>query len=187
MFKLDIKHLKEHIDNDKDYINIRKSRIYLGKQRTGYGYKTFFICPECGERRVKLYSDDSKLINLSCRSCRGNNIYKHRTNIYDEGGIELIEYKFYKLLNNIDYKKALTNKHIPFDYRFYWNCRPKYMRYKKFNHILKQLTVLSAMRDVVILQKHSYKTKDINYILDNIEKLELIEIFDSIWFHKIYK
>lgn len=125
------------------------------------------------------------LMIVNCRSCRGNNIYKYRTNIYDEGGIELIEYKFYKLLKNIDYKKVLTNKHIPFNYRFYWHCRPKYMKYNKFNLILKQLTSLGAMRDTVILQKYSYSTKEINYILDNVEKLELIEIFDSIWFHKI--
>lgn len=185
LHELNIKDLKKYIDKDKDYININNSKINLDKQKTGFGYKSFFICPECGERRTKLYSNDNGVIELSCRSCIGINIYKNRADLYDEGGTELIEYKFYKLLNKINYKEALTNKYIPFDYRFYWNCRPKYMRYNKFNLILKQLTSLGAMRDTVILQKYSYSTKEINYILDNVEKLELIEIFDSIWFHKI--
>lgn len=184
LYVLDIKCLKDYLDN-KDYININNSKIYIDKQKTGFGYKSFFLCPECGERRTKLYSKEAEMTNLICRSCIDTNIYKNRTDLYDEGGTELIEYKFYTFLQHINYKNALTNMHIPFDYRFYWNTKPKYMRYDKFNLILKQLTALSAMRDVIILQKYKYNVKDINKVLDKVDQLEFNQIFGSVWFHMI--
>ena len=91
-------------------------------------------------------------------------------NAYDAWGTAIIEYK-----------------HIPFDYRLYWTCKPKYIKHKEFELILKQLTALSAMRDTVILQKYRYNTKEINRILGSrkLEKLELLATPDAIWFHKI--
>lgn len=187
LYELDIKDIRKYIDDNKESININNTKIYLDRQKTGYGYKTLLICPKCGERRTKLYSKDNETIGLRCRSCIGTNIYKNRTDIYDEGGTELIEYKLYKLLKSIDYKMSITNKHIPFDYRLYWNCKPKYMRYNKFILILKQLTALSAMRDRVIIQKCNYDTRYVNALLNSnsLKSLEFNEIFDAIWFHKI--
>lgn len=173
-------------DIDKDYQEVKEQEIFISKQRTGFGEKSFFNCPICGERRVTLY----KPLNMNwfrCRSCLPKNIYKERCNAYDSGGTSIIEYKFKKLITKLDLKKSITNKHIPFDYRFYWTCKPKYMKYREFELILRQLTALSAMRDTTILQKCRYSTKDINRILKSkrLEKFEFVEIFDAIWFHKI--
>lgn len=173
-------------DMVEDIQEVKEQEIFISKQRTGFGEKSFFNCPICGERRVTLY----KPLNMNwfrCRSCLQKNIYKERCNAYDSGGTAIIEYKFKKLITKLDLKNSITNKHIPFDYRFYWPCKPKYMRYREFELILRQLTALSAMRDTTILQKCRYSTKDINRILRSkrLEKLELLSIFDAIWFHKI--
>ena len=173
-------------DISGDIQEVKEQEIYISKQRTGFGEKSFFNCPICGERRVTLY----KPLNMNwfrCRSCLPNNIYKERCNAYDAGGTAIIEYKFKKLITKLDLNRSFADSHIPFDYRLYWGCKPKYMKNKEFELILKQLTALSAMRDTTILQKCRYNTKDINRILGSkrLEKLELLAIFDAIWFHKI--
>lgn len=177
---------KVKVYGEEDLQEVKEQEIYISKQKTGFGEKSFFNCPVCGERRVTLYKPLNKNW-FRCRSCLDSNIYKERCNAYDAGGIKIIEYKFKKLITKLDLKNSITNKHIPFDYRFYWPCKPKYMKYPEFELILKQLTALSAMRDTTILQKCRYGTKDINRILGSkrLEKLELLAIFDAIWFHKI--
>ena len=174
-------------DMGEDIQEVKEQEIYISKQKTGFGEKSFFNCPICGERRMTLYKPLNKNW-FRCRSCLDVNIYKERCNAYDSGGTAIIEYKFKKLITILDLNNALTKNHIPFDYRFYWACKPKYMKYEEFELILKQLTALSAMRDTVILQKVKYSTKDITRILNSnkLKKLELIKIPDAIWFHKIY-
>lgn len=180
IFRLD----KADIENIP--IEIKEQEIYITKQTTGFGEKSFFNCPICGERRVKLYKTLSTNW-FRCRSCLDENIYKERCNVYDSGGTGIIDYKFKNLIVKLDLKKSYTTKHIPFDCRLYWNCRPPYMRYDEFELILKQLCALSAMRDTTILQKARYNTKDINRILnsDKLKNIAFIEIFDAIWKHKI--
>ena len=120
----------------EDIKEVKEQEIFISKQRTGFGEKSFFNCPICGERRVTLY----KPLNMNwlrCRSCLPKNIYKERCNAYDSGGTSIIEYKFKKLIVKLDLKNSITNKHIPFDYRFYWDCKPKYMKYREFELILK--------------------------------------------------
>lgn len=167
-----------------------KSAIYITKQKTGYGEKSFFICPKCGKRRTEIFLSNLAVRNdlaFECRSCIDNNPYEKRCNLYDGGGTDLIEYKFFKLLDKIDSNKSLTNKHIPFDFIFYWNCRPKYMRYEKFEFILKQLTALEGMRMTNILQGKSYTPKEISRILgsDKLKNTELRAITNDIWFNLI--
>lgn len=160
--------------------------IFISKQKTGFGERKFFVCPECGERRTKIYCYENRE-KFKCRSCLGKNIYSERCNLYDGGGTALIEYKFFNLISELDLSKTSKKRHIPFDSRYYGACKPKHMRYEKFDLILKQLTALSAMRDTTILQKCKYGTKDINRILGSkrLEKLELLAISDAIWLHKI--
>ena len=173
-------------DTEEFIHEIKEQEIYISKQKTGFGEKSFFNCPVCGERRVNLYRPLNK-IWFRCRNCLDNNIYKERCNAYDAGGTRIIEYKFKKLIIRLNLSNTIVKSHIPFDYRCYWACKPKYMKYKEFELILKQLTALSAMRDTAILQKAKYSTKDINRILNSskLKKLELIDIPDAIWFHKV--
>lgn len=189
-YKLNVGQIINSIDIAEDrlivYSRQGAKEIYISKQKTGYGKKSFFKCPNCGERRIKLYTD-KRNIDFKCRSCMDKNVYKTRCNLYDGGGTDLIEYKFYKILDKLDKENSTTDKHIPFDYRFYWSCRPKYMRYERFELILKQLTALEGMRMTNILQKRTYNTKEINRILTSkkLKELDIKAITDFIWFNKI--
>ncbi|WP_303006822.1 hypothetical protein [Romboutsia ilealis] len=160
--------------------------IFISKQKTGFGERKFFVCPECGERRTKIYCYENRE-KFKCRSCLGKNIYSERCNLYDGGGTALIEYKFFNLISELDLSKTSKKRHIPFDSRYYGACKPKHMRYEKFDLILKQLTALSAMRDTVILQKCSYSTQYINGLLNSnsLKKLKIMDISDIIWTHEI--
>lgn len=191
------KHIK--IDSDKitlfgriksyahgGWLHYKIQEILISKQKTGFGYKSFFICPICGERRTKVYCYEGKKV-FKCRNCIGRNIYSERCNLYDGGGTDLIEYKFFEIISELDLSKTSKKRHIPFDSRYYGPCKPKYMRYEKFELILKQLTALSAMRDTVIFQKCSYSTQYVNGLLNSnsLKKLKIMDIPDIIWTHEL--
>ena len=135
--------------------------IVIDKQKTGFGYKSFFVCSECGERRTKLYYKYGMFI---CRSCCDENIYKHRTNIYDEGGEGLIIYKINKLAKKLGVK---SNEIIyPINKLNFLYKRPKYMRHKEFETILRQLEILEELRFNVIFLNAKYSASEINKLID---------------------
>lgn len=135
--------------------------IVIDKQKTGFGYKSFFVCSECGERRTKLYYKYGMFI---CRSCCDENVYKHRTNIYDEGGEGLIIYKINKLAKKLGVK---PNEIIyPINKLNFLYKRPKYMRHKEFETILRQLEILEELRFNVIFLNAKYSASEINKLID---------------------
>ena len=64
------------------WCNYKIQDIFISKQKTGFGERKFFVCPECGERRTKIYCYENKEV-FKCRSCLGKNIYSERCNLYD--------------------------------------------------------------------------------------------------------
>lgn len=139
--------------------------IDLCKQKTGFGYKTFFICPFCGEVRAKLYYSN-EADELRCRSCINENVYKYRTNLYDEGGTDLIYYKMFKLGQSIGISPE--DLKFPFEPLKYTWSKPKYMRYEKFSIVIRQLIILEQLRMNVITFKAKYSARYINNLLENI-------------------
>ncbi|MEG2415899.1 MAG: hypothetical protein RR942_13890 [Romboutsia sp.] len=135
--------------------------IPIDKQKTGFGYKSFFICSECGERRTKLYYKYGMFI---CRSCCNENIYKHRTNMYDEGGEGLIIYKINKLAKKLGVRASEVK--YPVNRFDFIDKRPKYMRYKEFDMILSQLEILEDLRFNVIFQDYKYSASEINKLVN---------------------
>lgn len=135
--------------------------IPIEKQKTGFGYKSFFICSECGERRTKLYYKYGMFI---CRSCCNENIYKHRTNIYDEGGEGLIVYKINKLAKKLGVRA--TEVKYPISRLDFFDKRPKYMRYKEFEVILSQLEILEELRFNAIFFGTKYSASEINKLIN---------------------
>lgn len=164
--------------------------IDLCKQKTGFGYKSFFICPCCGEVRAKLYYSN-EADELRCRSCIDENVYKYRTNMYDEGGTDLIYYKMFKLARSIEIVEDLE---FPFEPLKYIWSKPKYMRRDKYETVIRQLIILEQLRMNVILFKTKYSAKYINELLENIasqsyEDMDYfpIDIIKEIEYSRAYK
>lgn len=165
--------------------------IDLCKQKTGFGYKSFFICPCCGEVRAKLYYSN-EADELRCRSCIDENVYKYRTNMYDEGGTDLIYYKMFKLARSIGIE--CKDLKFPFEPLQYAWSKPKHMRWDKFSIVIRKLIILEQLRMNVIMFKTKYSAKYINELLENIElqSYEDMEYFPistikEIEFNKVYK
>ncbi len=165
--------------------------IDLCKQKTGFGYKSFFICPCCGEVRAKLYYSN-EADELRCRSCINENVYKYRTNLYDEGGTDLIYYKMFKLAKSIGIDPK--DLKFPFEPLMYHLNKPKYMRYEKFSTAIRQLIILEQLRMNVITFKTKYSAKYINQLLENIALQSYddmdyfsIDTIREIGFNKAYK
>ncbi|MEG2984124.1 MAG: hypothetical protein RR835_05450 [Peptostreptococcaceae bacterium] len=135
--------------------------IVVDKQKTGFGYKSFFVCSECGERRTKLYYKFGMFI---CRGCCDENVYKYRTNIYDEGGEGLIIYKINKLAKKLGVRASEVI--YPINRLNFFDKRPKYMRYKEFETILKQLEILEELRFNIIFLNAKYSASEINKLID---------------------
>lgn len=154
--------LEKHIGfNSKEPIVTDIQEIPIAKQKTGFGHKSFFVCSECGERRTKLYYKFGMFI---CRSCCNENVYKHRTNIYDEGGEGLIIYKINKLVKKLGVKPSEVK--YPINRLDFYDKRPKYMRYKEFEIILKQLEKLEELRFNVIFFNAKYSASEINKLIN---------------------
>lgn len=153
------KRLEDHIEIYDKNNNFTGEVIHIGKQKTGYGIRSFFNCPNCGNRRNYLYYD-FKSDRFLCRSCINQNIYKARTNIYDEGGTQLIDYKMTKLADKVNIELK-----YPFKYNDYLDKKPYHMRTQTFNCILKQLILLDQLRYNVIFFRSRYSAAQINSYL----------------------
>ena len=185
---IDIRDLKEYND---DFICINWQNIKLLLQRTGFGYKKFFQCPLCEKRREKLYKKNQVFI---CRSCIDINIYKTRTNLYDEKSENLIQYYIKKYITELGIDFYEKDK---FGWRevSYLNFlsvalkrgKPKYMRDEKYSYLIKSLFLLDSMYWKALNRKVKYTAKDIKEILqkDNVEfayrHILYKQYFNKIW------
>lgn len=136
----------------------RYGSIAITKQKTGYGYKRFFLCPWCGNRVQYLYLCNEATIK--CRHCLPYRVYKNRTDVYPGGEQHLA---------NLMCKIACENNirfDFPFDYVSIFFKRPKYMRHKKWERILRQLQTLENMRFMIIISKGTIDIKVIKYYLN---------------------
>lgn len=162
LYTLDIKELDikaaEHIK-----IKGIDKKIYIEKQKTGFGYKHFLVCPDCGSNREKLYITDTK--QTYCRTCAPKEI---QTAIYrgithtTRGGTSEMEYRM---------SRVAAAYNIPLEYPFsYLNValeRPKYMRVKKWTEGIRKLQILENMRNQTIFFNEKYDAKLIQKIFDD--------------------
>lgn len=108
-----IEQLKGDILPDSKYIDLlvdgRESiRIHLSRQRTGYGYKNFMVCPVCGTRHIELFLYSQMLI---CRNCYPDNIYEGIQHP-KKGGYKSIAYRMQRYAST----HGITIKKFPFNY-----------------------------------------------------------------------
>lgn len=155
---LGINEVKDIVKSDKFSIKGMDCPIYIDEQKTGFGYKKFFICPDCGERRTKLYIIN--MCNIYCRTCSPKGPCEGITHT-TRGGTDEIEYRMARVA-------AIYKIPLKYPFQFYdviWK-RPKYMRYEKWEEGLYKLQVLENMRFQTIFFKKKYSASVINRVLN---------------------
>ncbi len=159
-YYIDIDSFKEVIATGVDYSDIVtdgtvQSRLRFAKQRTGYGFKYFLICPNCGCRRTKLYYSNEEYL---CRCCYPYNIYRTVQNC-PRGGYKYIAY----MMGRFAERHGIELKKGPFNYVYYQ--KPAH---RKESWWVKDLNVLQALENMrhqsLAFNKH-WNTKTIKSVL----------------------
>ncbi|NMF06581.1 hypothetical protein ACUH7Y_25465 [Clostridium beijerinckii] len=152
----------DYMNNDKMIIykgNELLNKIGISKQKTGFGYKRFFICPVCKERHTRLYDTNKGFV---CRNCLNVNIYSGRKNMYDEDLQKIIRLKIATLLKKI---KA-TEQYVPINVH---ECipieKPKYMRYETYSITVMRIYFLDWIYWQIEMGE-KYTIREINQMLE---------------------
>ncbi len=163
---LSVKDVLEIVGASAKAINYQGVRIELTKQKTGYGFKTFFKCPLCNQRRTDLYIKNEYIY---CRTCSPTSIYWGIQNTTRGGTLEF-EYRMRRIArkHDIEYK-------APFSYYEFLLQSPD-KNVKEWSKAIRKLQVLENMRFQTIFYKRKYDSKLISYVLENC--LDLYDLCD---------
>ncbi|HFE9686379.1 TPA: hypothetical protein ACGA33_002120 [Clostridium perfringens] len=175
---------------------IDKSIIEVEYQKTGFGYRKFFKCPNCGKKRKYLYPVGIGL--FACRDCIERNVYAYRTNIYDENTENIIKHKIIMKLLKLNFDLNLISTMNINDigrktvnmFNLLANIpdKPKYMRWNKYELICKQIHFLYFIYwKVANGDMKGLKTRELNEMLDkNNVNFAYDNILGSVHFKKIH-
>lgn len=161
---LDIKDIK---NTDQKAVRIRVNNelisIDIEKQKTGFGYKRYLICPNCSQRRTHIYFYNDQYIY--CRSCSPISPYEGITHT-SKGGESNIVYRMYRIAanHNIRFK-------FPFSYYELLLDMPKHGGQEQWRKAVIKLQVLENMRSQTIFFKKKYSAVLIKHILQNCDNL----------------
>lgn len=155
---IDVRNLKELVKSDAVKVTFAleegERTVHFAYQKTGYGQKRFFLCPQCGKRTVHLYIVKG---NLKCRMCSGVKRYEGIQN-NTKGGYDEIGYRMQKYAARHDIVFD-----FPFDYTaFIFDTRTSR---KKFSDALKILQALENMRFHALFFKSRYKPSVIKSVV----------------------
>ena len=128
--------------------------VQLTKQRTGFGYRRYFICPSCGRKCGKLYVTAS---GLYCQCCTPLDPYKTRRNLYDEDSARLIAWHMDKLVATI----SDTRIEYPFNYFRYPIDPPQGISRRKYRETLLRLQIMENMRHAALCSGYIVTAADI--------------------------
>jgi hypothetical protein len=165
---ISIEDIKKITNIDKPYVDILCDdipvQIKFEKQKTGYGEKSFMICPRCYHKREKLYLINGTVV---CRSCFPLNVYRglqHTT----KGGCDYITYKMHRfaLTSEINFERH------PFHYYDYE--KPKYKHVDKWCDNLAIMQALANMRFQTIFLKKIWDIETINSVITRTNSLSYI-------------
>ena len=169
---IEISQIKELIDKGHKSIKIQQGEkqqiIYLKKVQVGYGQRTYFICPCCGENAVKLYIDKNL---YKCHHCCALKPYYGIQNT-TKGGYEYLGYKICRFAN----KCGISKVKFPFNYYDY--PKPKGKHQDKWNRNLKILQALENMRMQSILYNKIWKSKTIKSVEQGKNKFLILDLYE---------
>ena len=128
--------------------------VRLIMQRTGFGYRRYFLCPSCGRKCGKLYMSASR---LHCQQCTPLDPYKARRSLYDEDSARLITWHMDKLAATI------SDAHIeyPFHYLRYPIDPPQGISRRKYRETLLKQQIMQNMRHAALCSGFCVTAADI--------------------------
>ena len=151
--------------------------IKMTKQRTGFGYRRYFLCPTCNRKCGKVHLRKERLY---CQQCTPLDLYGYRQGLYDEGGTALIIWHMKKLV------KTISDKPIkwPFHYFDYLLEKPQGMSNVKYRDTLMKLQILENMRFSAIFFRSRFRAADIKRYTHKafIDLFELWQVAEYIIF-----
>ena len=155
----------------QDSITINRINVRLISQRTGFGYRRYFLCPSCGRKCGKLHAYKDQ---LNCQICTPHDLYGYRQNLYDEGGERLISWHMERLARKIGIKiiyspreriaSKKAGEHVldfPFDFLDYYDKPPRGMSRARYIKALLKLQAMERLRFNAIFFGCRYTVKDI--------------------------
>ena len=172
MSYIEIKQIKPLIDKGHKTIKITSGEnhqmIFLRNVQIGYGIRTFFICPCCGENAYKLYLDD---FGYKCVHCTSLNPYSDIQNT-TKGGADYLEYKMWQFAN----RHEIGDFQIPFNYANH--PKPKWKHHNKWNKNLAIMQALENMRQQSIFFKQIWNQQTIKSIENGRNKFLSLSLSD---------
>lgn len=169
---IEINQVKEWIDkghkNIKLQWNNQQQIIDLKKVQVGYGQRTFFICPCCGQNAIKLYFYKDLYRCVNCCTVKPYYGIQNTT----KGGYEYLTYKIYRFAKKCGIPKVI----FPFNYSDY--IKPKGKHQDKWNNNLKILQALENMRMQSILYNKIWKPKTIKSVEQGRNKFLILNLYE---------
>ena len=111
-------------------------------QKTGFGYRRYFRCPRCDCKCAKILQVKGYEAQLYCPKCFPLDRYRHRRNLYDNGGSSLIVWWMCKIAE----KHGIPFTKTPFNLIDYLNKCPPGMRWRKYYAVLEKLHRMEVLR-----------------------------------------
>ena len=151
-----------------------KYMIQTAEQKTGFGTKRFFLCPECEKRKTRLYFFGN---GFRCASCGGINPYRGIQNGTESGERELA----YRMMR-FAAANGIRIKSWPFNYLDYMDDRR--INRGSFRKKIAILQALENLRFQNIFFKRVYSQGIIRAVLKGehpaVKKLSLWDLKESI-------
>lgn len=158
----------------QDTVTVAGTTIQITMQRTGFGYRRYFICPSCNRKCGKVHLFNKR---IHCQQCVPVDLYRYRRGLYDEGGTDLIVYNMIKLaesigMKHLPYRERKLAKEagenvldFPFNLIDYLDKKPQGMRFRKYVEILEDIQYLEKLRIFAADRRINPRGKDIRWIL----------------------
>lgn len=138
----------------QDCVVIAGITVRITQQRTGFGYRRYFLCPCCGRKcgKVHLYEEV-----LYCQRCIPLSLYRYRQGLYDEGGSALIVWHMERLAEKVGIKR------IKFPYWFldYPDKSPLGIGSKRYLKTLLTIQAMERLRTAAIFLGCRFTAREI--------------------------
>ncbi len=164
MYIIDVNDLKDRLQDGELWrsagsitvkVGEKQCKVNFAEQKTGYGTRKFFLCPYCGNRKVKLYFVGGA---FRCAKCGKIKPYRELQN-GTKGGDRELAYRMVKYG-----AKHNINVQFPFRYLDYFSADQ--IGKEEYRAALMVLQALENMRFQNIMFKTVYPKKVIDRVLD---------------------